>query len=163
MHRLIIALLRLGLAGAVLVGLYGQIIVIPTTAYDMVQRFRPWAPYAVPYATVAILGVACVQVALVAVWMLLGLIRRDLIFTPRVFRWIDTIIAAAGVATLLAFGVAGHLAVGDIPAPGDGMQMIGAMGGAGAGACAGVAFIMLMAVIRGLFRKATDLQTLAAA
>lgn len=109
-----------------------------------------------PYATVAILGVACVQATFVAVWMLLGLVRRDTIFTARAFRWIDTIIGAAGVATLLAFGVAGHLAVGNVPSPGDGMEMIGAMGGAGAGA--GVAFLMLMVIIRGLFRKAADLQ-----
>lgn len=95
MNRLFIGILRIGLGLAVLIGLYGQIIVIPTTAHDMVEQFHPWGPYAVPYAIVAILGVLCVQVALVAVWMLLGLVRRDLIFTARAFRWIDTVTVAA--------------------------------------------------------------------
>ncbi|MER7399108.1 DUF2975 domain-containing protein [Streptomyces sp. NPDC000151] len=64
----------------------GRIVVIPSTAADAadeVEQFPAYAPYAIPYVVVATLGVACVQVALVAVWGLLGMVRHGAIFTPR--------------------------------------------------------------------------------
>jgi hypothetical protein len=159
MHRLIIAALRAGIAAAVLLGLFGQIVVIPTTASDEVERFPPYEPFAVPYATVAILGVACVQVVLGAVWMLLDMVERDAVFTRRAFRWVDTVIGATAVATLLALGVACHLAVAEIPAPDDGMQMLGALGAAVACVGVGAAFALLVVVLRGLLSKATALRS----
>ncbi|MDQ0779586.1 hypothetical protein QF026_008052 [Streptomyces aurantiacus] len=159
MHRLFIAALRAGIVLAIVVGLFGQIVVIPTTAADEVDRFPPYAPFATPYVTVAIIGVACVQVALVAVWMLLTMVRRDAIFTPLAFRWVDTVIGSSLVATLLVTGVAGHLALADIPSPDDGMELIGALGAAMTTVGVGVAFAMLTVIMRSLLRKATDLQT----
>ncbi|MBQ0963225.1 MULTISPECIES: DUF2975 domain-containing protein [Streptomyces] len=159
MHRLLIAALRAGIAAAVLLGLFGQIVVIPTTASDEVDRFPPYEPFAVPYATVAILGVACVQVVLGAVWMLLDMVERDAVFSRRAFRWVDTVIGATVVATLLAFGVAVHLAVAEIPSPDDGMQVLGALGAAVACVGAGAAFAMLVVVMRGLLGKATALRS----
>ncbi|MEU5141250.1 DUF2975 domain-containing protein [Streptomyces sp. NPDC021139] len=159
MHRLIIAALRAGIAAAVLLGLFGQIVVIPTTASDEVERFPPYEPFAVPYATVAILGVACVQVVLGAVWMLLDMVERDAVFTRRAFRWVDTVIGATSAATLLALGVACHLAVAEIPAPDDGMQMLGALGAAVACVGVGAAFALLVVVMRGLLSKATALRS----
>ncbi|MFH8704218.1 DUF2975 domain-containing protein [Streptomyces rubrogriseus] len=158
MHRLFIAALRAAAAAGVLLGLFGQIVVIPTTASDEADRFPPYEPFAVPYATVAILGVACVQVALAAVWMLLGMVERDAVFSRRAFRWVDTVIGATVVATLLAFGVAVHLAVAEIPTPDDGMQTLGALGAAVACVGAGAAFAMLVVVMRGLLGKATALR-----
>ena len=159
MHRIFIAVLRSGIAAAVLIGLFGQIVVIPTTAADEVDRFPPYEPFAVPYATVAILGVACVQAALVAVWMLLAMVRRGAIFTPLAFRWVDTVIGASIVATLLATGVSAHLTMAEIPSPDDGMQVLGALGAAVVSVGVGVAFTMLTVIMRSLLRKATDLQT----
>ncbi|MYS69852.1 DUF2975 domain-containing protein [Streptomyces sp. SID5926] len=158
MHRLFIAALRAAAAAGVLLGLFGQIVVIPTTASDEADRFPPYEPFAVPYATVAILGVACVQVALAAVWVLLGMVERDAVFSRRAFRWVDTVIGATVVATLLAFGVAVHLAVAEIPTPGDGMRTLGALGAAVACVGAGAAFAMLVVVMRGLLGKATALR-----
>ncbi|WP_030836406.1 DUF2975 domain-containing protein [Streptomyces hygroscopicus] len=158
MHRLFIALLRAGIIAAILVGLFGQFVVIPTTAADEVDRFPPYAPFAVPYATVAIVGVACVQVALVAMWMLLSMVRRGAIFTPLAFRWVDLIIGSSVVATLLATGVTTHLALADIPSPDDGMEVISALAAATAGAGVGAAFAMLVVIMRSLLRKATELQ-----
>ncbi|MFF3484671.1 DUF2975 domain-containing protein [Streptomyces sp. NPDC002701] len=159
MHRLFTAVLRAGIVVAVAAGLFGQVIVIPTAAADEVDRFPPYAPFAAPYVAVAIVGVACVQVALGAVWMLLTMVERDAIFTSRAFRWVDVVIGSSLVATLLAAGVAGHLAVADIPSPDDGMELIGAFGAAMATVGVGVAFAMLTVIMRGLLRKATDLQT----
>ncbi|WP_055557977.1 DUF2975 domain-containing protein [Streptomyces sp. NBRC 110028] len=159
MHRLFIAALRAGIAAAILLGLFGQIVVIPTTAADEVGRFPPYAPYATPYVTVAILGVACVQVALVATWMLLDMVRRGAIFTPRAFRWVDIIIGSSVVATLLAIGVTGHLTLASVPSPDDGMEVISTLIAATASAGVGAAFAMLVVIMRGLLRQATDLQT----
>ncbi|MFI0463252.1 MULTISPECIES: DUF2975 domain-containing protein [Saccharopolyspora] len=159
MNRIVIVLLRVGIVAAVLLGLFGQIVVIPTAAADEVDSFPPYAPFAAPYVVVTIIGVACVQAVLVAVWMLLSMVRRDAIFTPRAFRWVDIIIGASVVATLLAIGTAGHLSVASIPSPGDGMDVVSAL--AAAVACVGVGtlFAMLVVVMRSLLRKATDLQS----
>ncbi|QLH25674.1 DUF2975 domain-containing protein [Streptomyces sp. Rer75] len=159
MHRLFIAALRAGIVAAILMGLFGQIVVIPTMAADEVDNFPPYAPFATPYVTVAILGVACVQVALVATWMLLDMVRRGAIFTPRAFRWVDVIIGSSIVATLLAIGVTAHLALASIPSPGDGMDVISALFAATASAGVGASFAMLIVIMRSLLRKATDLET----
>ncbi|MEV5814953.1 DUF2975 domain-containing protein [Streptomyces mutabilis] len=159
MHRVFILLLRAGTVAAILGGLFGQVVVIPTTASDEVDRFPPYEPFAAPYVTVAILGVVCVQVALVAVWMLLGMVERDVVFTARAFRWVDVVIGASTAATLLAVGVTAHLAVAEIPSPDDGMDVEAALGAAAASAAVGAAFAMLVVIMRGLLRKATRLQT----
>ncbi|RCV48511.1 DUF2975 domain-containing protein [Marinitenerispora sediminis] len=158
MNQFFVATLRAGIVAAILIGLFGQIVVIPTTAADEVARFPPYAPFAGPYVTVAIIGVACVQVAFAAAWMLLAMLGRDALFSPKAFRWVDVIIGATVVATLLAAGVAVHLAVAEIPSPTDNMQAIGALGAAVVTAGGGAAFAMLLVLMRGLLRKATELQ-----
>jgi hypothetical protein len=86
------------------------------------------------------------------------MVQRDAIFTQRAFRWVDVIIGASVVATVLALGVAGHLAVAEIPSPDDGMDVESALVAATAGVAVGAAFAMLMVVMRSLLRKATSLQ-----
>ncbi|MFJ6984732.1 MULTISPECIES: DUF2975 domain-containing protein [unclassified Streptomyces] len=159
MHRVFIGLLRVGIIVAILLGLFGQLVVIPTTAADEVDRFPPYAPFAAPYVTVAIVGVACVQVALGAMWMLLAMVRRGALFSPLAFRWVDVIIGAALGITLLAAGVSAHLMFATIPSPTDGMDVLGALGAATVSTGVGAAFAMLMVIMRGLLRKATDLET----
>lgn len=158
MHRLVILVLRACLLGAFVVGLFGQTVVIPTTAADEVDQFPPYAPYAAPYVAVAVVGVACVQAVLVATWMLLGMVRRGAIFTPRAFRWVDVTIVASVVATLLSLGVAGHLLLAPVPSPTDGMDLLGALGGALVCAVVGAAFALLVGVLRGLLRKAIEMR-----
>ncbi|MBA2808599.1 DUF2975 domain-containing protein [Streptomyces sp. KM273126] len=159
MHSFLIAALRAGIVAAFAFGLFGQIVVIPTMAADEVDRFPPYAPFAAPYVTVAIIGVVCIQVALAAVWMLLTMVQRDAIFTTKAFRWVDIIIGASIVATLMAIGAAGHLALAEIPSPQDGMDIISALIAAVASVGVGVAFAMLVVVLRSLLLKATELQT----
>lgn len=158
MNRFFVIMLRFALAGAVLIGLFGQIIVIPSTAAREVENFPPYEPFAAPYVTVAILGVACVQTVLIAGFMLLGAVGRDALFAQESFRWVDAVIGATIAATLLALGVCVHLGVADIPSPADGMELIGAMGGAIVCVGAGASFTIFMVVMRNLLRKATDLK-----
>lgn len=159
MDRYFIFSLRTAAAAAILVGLFGQFVVIPGAAAEEVARFPPYAPLAAPYVTVAIIGVACVQVALIAVWVLLAMLRRDALFSSTAFRWVDVIIGSTVAATLLAAGVAVHLAVADVPSPTGNMGVIGALGAAIVTTGAGAALAMLLVLMRGLLRKATDLQT----
>jgi uncharacterized membrane protein YjdF len=113
----------------------------------------------VAYTTVAVLGVACIQVALIALWQLLAMIKSGAIFSLKAFRWLDTIIGAALGATAIAFGVAMHLTFGVIPYSEDqSMDALGAWGGSIICVGVGLAFAMLMVIMRGLLRKATDLE-----
>lgn len=158
MHSYITLVLRAGVALAILTGLFGQFVVIPGAAAEEVAYFPPYAPFEVPYVVVAILGVACVQVALVAVWALLGMVERDAIFTSRAFRWVDVIIGATLAASLLTGGVTAHLLFAEIPSPDDGMELLGALGAAVVTTAGGVAFALLLVLMRGLLSKATRLQ-----
>ncbi|MEU1280899.1 DUF2975 domain-containing protein [Streptomyces sp. NPDC005805] len=158
MHRLVISALRFGIALTVLLGLFGQIVVVPTTAADEVELFPPYEPYALPYAAAAIAGIACVQVACAAVWMLLGMVERDAIFTAAAFRWVDLVIGAAGAATLVALAASAHLTFATIPSPDDGMDVESALLGALACVAAGAAFCLLMVVMRSLLGKATGMR-----
>ncbi|MDX3379462.1 DUF2975 domain-containing protein [Streptomyces sp. ME02-6991-2A] len=159
MHSLLVGILRIGIAAAVLFGLFAQAVIIPTTAADEVDLFAPYEPYALPYVIASILGVACVQVALGAIWMLLAKVERDAIFTRSAFRWVDLIIGAAVVATLIALGAAVHLTLDTIPSPDDGMAVEGALLAALACAAVGAAFSMLMVIMRTLLGKAMDMRT----
>lgn len=152
MSKLFTVVLRAGIAGAILLGLFGQVLVIPNSGMEEFNRII--SPFAYLYATIGILGIACVQVAMVAVWMLLTMIERDAIFTLKAFRWIDIIIGASIAATLLAAGVAVHLLFTDIPE----MTVLGMWLAAIAAAAVGSCFAMLMVIMRGLLRKATDLE-----
>ncbi|GGV25252.1 hypothetical protein GCM10010277_06120 [Streptomyces longisporoflavus] len=159
MHHFITGALRAVIAVVVPVGLFGQVVVIPVTAADEVDRFPAYGPLAAPYAVLAILGVACVQVALVATWRLLGMAQEGVIFAPKAFRWVDVIIGSAMAATALAMGAAVHLALAEIPSPDEGMDVESALAAAITAAGVGASFTMLTVIMRSLLGKATALQT----
>lgn len=160
MVRCFIFALRTAALLAILIGFFGQFRVVPNSAIAEVERVPLSEPYAVPYVIVSILGVACVQGALVAVWALLGMLRRDALFTDKAFRWVDVIIGCTIAATLLTGGVTVHLAVdANISSFASNMEIVGAMAGTFVLTAAGAAFTMLVVLMRGLLRKATRLQT----
>lgn len=159
MNRYLTLILRIALVIAIALGLFGQIVVIPGVIADEAARFPPYERIVVPYTIVAILGVACVQVVLGAVWMLLGMLRRDVVFSPGAFLWVNVIIGSSLVATLLTAGVTVHLVVTDMPFENGAMEAFGALGAAFLTTAVGAAFTMLVVLLRGLLRKATHLQT----
>lgn len=147
MNRLARQLLRVALVILLLGSVFVQVLV-PLYASQVGTTFPEVAYLVVPYSVAAILFIACGQVALLFVWRLLSLVDRGVIFTRRALRWVDAIIACAVVATLLTAGVLIHmLAV----VPGGGGPMIYYLG-----AClvAGLAFVLLMIVMRGLLETA---------
>ena len=136
---LLLALIALGLQGLIVVGLATQL--------------HPDAPRVLltAYGVAVIAALASVQVGLFAVWVLLSMVRRDVIFDQRAFRWVGVVTAAGPVAALPLAAVCMHFGeVDDAP----GLILVG-----GGIALAGVAFALLMLVMRGLLRKATTLRS----
>lgn len=105
--RVVIAL---GLVGSVLV----QTVIVPLLWIDLEGEVL-WGRIAV--VTIAVLGVATMQVFAVCVWQLLTKVRRGSVFSTASFRYIDAIIGAVVAAAVLAFALAVVLAPGEM-APG---------------------------------------------
>ena len=144
MSTVVIRALRMLLVLIALGALAAQIVIVVVVATH--PEVDP-ADRAVAYAVVAVAAIACLELALVALWVLLSMVRRSAIFDERAFRWVDVISVAGLVAAVLVSGLCAH--VGELDdAPG--LILIG--GGIGV---AGVAFALLMVVMRGLLHTAT--------
>jgi hypothetical protein len=86
--------------------------------------------------------------ALLAVWRLLSLVNGGVIFTRRAQRWVDVITACAAVATVLSASVMIHLlAFVGVGGPGVLLGLAATLAG-------GLAFVLLMVVMRGLLDAA---------
>ena len=140
-------LLRVALVVLLLGTVLAQLLV-PVYASQTGTTFPEVAYLVVPYSVAAILFIACGQVALLVVWRLLSLVGGGVIFTRRALRWIDVIIACAVVATALSAGVWIHMLAF---VPGGGGPTIYFMIACIAG---GLAFVLLMVVMRGLLESA---------
>jgi hypothetical protein len=123
-------------------------VLVPVSASQFGMTVPEVAYLVVPYSVAAILFVVCVQVALLVVWRLLSLVDSGVIFTCRALRWVDVIIACAVVATVLGAGVLIHMLAF---VPGGGGPTIYFMVACIAG---GLAFVLLMIVMRGLLESA---------
>lgn len=140
-------LLRVALVVLLLGSVFAQVLV-PVSADQTGTAIPEVAYLVVPYSMAAILFIACVQVALLVVWRLLSMVSGGVIFTRRALRWVDVIIACGVVATVLSAGVLVHMLRF---VPGGGGPTIYFMA-----ACvvAGLAFALLMVVMRGLLESA---------
>ncbi len=147
MHKLTSRLLRVVLVVLLLGSVLAQILV-PVYASQVGTTFPEVAYLVVPYSVAAILFIACGQVALLVVWRLLSLVDGGIIFTRRAVRWVDVIIVCAAVATVLTAIVLTHM-LGFVP--GGGGPMIYYLAACIAG---GLAFVLLMVVMRGLLLSA---------
>jgi hypothetical protein len=147
MNTSVIALLRVTLV-VLLIGTVLAQLLVPVLAFAEATVFPEIAYLAVPYAVALIAVIVCAQVALLVVWRLLSLVGGGVIFTRRALRWVDVIIACAVVATVLSVGVLIHM-LGFVP--GGGGPTIYFMLACIAG---GLAFVLLMIVMRGLLESA---------
>jgi len=132
--------LVLGLAGSVFV----QAVMVPLLAIDLDE-----APAAVrvPVIVIVLLGILTTQVTMVCVWRLLTMVRRGTVFSHAAFRYVDVVIGAVAVASVLTFALGATLAPGEAVAPG----IVALIGGAGL-MVAGVALLVL--VLRTLLAQA---------
>jgi hypothetical protein len=101
----------------------------------------------VPYSVAGILAIACGQVALLVTWRLLSMVDGGVIFTRGALRWVDLITACAAVATVLSAAPMVHL-----------LFFVGVGGPLilwlPACLAVGLAFVLLMVVMRGLLEAA---------
>jgi hypothetical protein len=140
-------LLRVALVVLLLGTVLAQVLV-PVYASQVGTTFPEVAYLVVPYSLAGILFIACGQVALLVVWRLLSLVNGGVIFTRRALRWVDVITACAAAATALSAGVLIHM-LGFVP--GGGGPMVYYLAACLAG---GLAFVLLMIVMRGLLVSA---------
>jgi hypothetical protein len=147
MSTLASRLLRVVLLVLLLGSVLAQVL-LPVYASEVGARFPEVAYLVVPYSVAVILFIGCGQVALLVVWRLLSLVDGGVIFTRRAVRWVDVITACAAVATVLSAGVLIHM-LGFVP--GGGGPMIYYLA---ACVASGLAFVLLMVVMRGLLVSA---------
>ena len=140
-------LLRVALVVLLLGSVFAQSIV-PVYASQVGTTFPEVAYLVDPYSVAAILFIACGQVALMVVWRLLSMVGGGVIFTRSALRWVDVIIVCGAVATVLSAGVMVHM-LGFVPGGGGPTAVFVA-----ASVVGGLAFVLLMVVMRGLLESA---------
>ncbi len=141
-------LILLMVIGAILMQVFG----VPFIAHNIERGTH--LPLAIPYGIAGAVVILCGEIALVAVWMLLSMVSRDAIFTDRAFRWVDLILVVGVVGTVLVFALGVHCYFVVNPL----LDAPGLVAIAAAGSVAGAAAVLLVFVMRGLLRKATDLR-----
>lgn len=137
------------LALLVLVTLAAQVFVLPEIAQSTANLYPDIAWLRLPMLVIAIVFVACVQVALIATWRLLTMVGRDRIFQDRAFVLVDVIIGAILVAIALMIAAVVLLSTVGLGGPAT-LYLI-------AIAVAGAALALLVVVMRRLLRMATQL------
>lgn len=149
MNARTILLLRIvlvcGLVGSVLV----QVVLVPLAFRDLDGADAAVLDLRVPLFVVLVLGIVTIQVAMLAVWRLLTMVRRGTVFSPAAFRWVDVVIGSVATASALLFALGLLLAPGEAVAPGV-VLLVGGL----AGLVAGVA--LLVVVMRALLVQAVD-------
>jgi hypothetical protein len=149
MSKVVIWLLRCSIVGLLLGSVLVQV-AVPIQASEFGRRVPEVEHLVVPYSVAAILFIGCAQVALLATWRLLSLVKGGVIFTRRALRWVDVIIVAGSVATLLTAAVLFQMLFFFIPGgPGPVIVYLVAV------ITAGVMFVLLMIVMRSLLVAAT--------
>lgn len=137
----------------VLVGLLlaSQVLVIPEVARITALRNPDVAWLEVPGIIGAVLFIALIQVTLVCIWFLLSLVQADRIFRVEAFRYVDIILGAlvaAGVVILASYVVI--VASRSVSLS---LTLLAVLG-----VVVSAALALLVVVLRGLLRKALELE-----
>ena len=146
MYRLASRLLRL----TVLVILLGSVlaqVLVRVAASQSAVTYPELAYLELPYSVAAILFIACVQVALLAMWPLLSRVDHGAVLARPTVRWINIIATCAAVAVVLSAGVLVHMIV-VVGAGGPVLYYLGAC------VVGGVAVGLTMVVTRGVLESA---------
>ena len=146
MGKPVLQLLRFVLLVLFLGSLLAQAFV-PALASEAARTFPEVGPLVVAYSIAGIVVIACCQVVLFVIWRLLSMISGGMIFTRQSLRWVDIIISSGALATAVNTGVWVHLLVVAGGGPGIILWLLVSLAG-------GVAFVLLMLVMRGLLELA---------
>ncbi|MBS1907360.1 MAG: DUF2975 domain-containing protein [Actinobacteria bacterium] len=154
MSQVVIVLVRVFIVVLVLGTLAAQILLIPALAGEL-GALSALPAASVPYAIGGIALGLCLEVCLLATWMLLSMVRRDAIFSESAFRWVDAIIGAAVAAFALVALFGTHAVTVLQPR----LEVPGIAPVVAATAVSEAIFVLLVVVLRGLLRSATNLRT----
>lgn len=146
MQRPMVISLRIVIVALLLGSVLTQIL-MPFLAEDIGGTYRETAALVAPYSAVAIVAIACLQVAVLATWWLLTRVSTGSIFSDRSLSGADVIIVCLRLATLLPAGVMLHLLVTVGGGPGVMLALAAYL-------VVGAAVTLLMVVMRGLLRAA---------
>ena len=151
-HHVVVNVLRVLLIGAVVVIAVVQTVFLPWLSGEMARSLPGEAYMRWPSLTLAILGLVCVQVAIVCTLRLLGFTQDGRVFTPAAFRWVDGLIASfiGAAAVCLATIVYQSQTVAGPP-----LWMLALFGGV----LTGVALALLTWTLRALLVQAITLRT----
>lgn len=139
--RIVLAMV---LVGSVVV----QVVMVPLMAVDLDELRPDYAHLRIPLIVIAVLAVLTIEVTCVSVWQLVTMARRGTVCSPpAAFRYVNIILVAIAVASMLTISLGVLLAPSEAVAPG----MVLLIGGAGV-LIAGVALIVL--VLRTLLAQA---------
>jgi hypothetical protein len=144
MGNLAVLALRVVLAIALAGSLFVQAVMLPLFWIDL-DEAPAWVR--ISLVVIVFLGIVTMQVTAVCVWRLSTMVRRGTVFSHAAFRYVDIVIGAIAVASVLTFGIAVVLAPGEAVAPGIVLLVCGA-----SVIVAGVALIVL--VLRMLLAQA---------
>lgn len=140
------------LVAIMLGGLVGQLWFFPTLAGELARSYPELEWLRGPLLAIIVLAILGTQLALVALWRLLSMVERDSVFSPDAFRWVDVIIIAAIVDTVLVLAIWTLLTFGANANPPALMLTELAL------VICGAALALLMVVMKGLLRKASLLR-----
>ncbi|MBA8816547.1 hypothetical protein FHX48_001620 [Microbacterium halimionae] len=128
-----------------------QIFVVPAVAAQSAVRYSDIAYFEIPGTIVGIAFLICVEVVLICVWRLLSLVREDAIFSETAFPDVDVSLGAVVTATALVVVALVALSLtGFMTASITLLLLLGIAVGAG--------LSLLIVVLRGLLRKASQLE-----
>ncbi|MBX3094031.1 MAG: DUF2975 domain-containing protein [Cryobacterium sp.] len=151
MHRATIVCLKALLVAMIALLLVCQLFVVPGVAREFADAYPDLGHLEGPGIVVAVLFLLCVQVVLVCVWRLLSMVRKSTIFSESAFLWVDVILGAIVVATVLIAVSMVTLAAANVASPS--VMLLCALG-----VVVGAGLALLIVVIRGLLRNARQLQ-----
>jgi hypothetical protein len=137
----------------VLLGLLvaSQVLVIPEVARITAVRNPDVAQLEIPGIIGAVVFLGLVEVTLVCIWFLLSLVQADRIFRVEAFRYVDVILAALIAAGVLI--LASYIVIVASRAVSLSLTLLAILG-----VVVSAALALLVVVLRGLLRKALELE-----
>jgi Protein of unknown function (DUF2975) len=152
MHQITIVSLKSLIAVLLALLVLCQVVVVPVIAAEMAERLPPLAYLQWPGVVAAAFFVLCLQAALVCVWRLLTLAREGIIFNIRAFAYVDVILGAIIAATLIVVATLGVLTTAGAASPSIALLCV-------LGIVIGAVLALLVVVMRGLLRQASQLES----
>lgn len=151
MQPRVTAVLKSLIAVMLVLLLASQILVIPEVARVTAIRNPDVAHLEIPGIVGAVIFLALVEITLLCVWRLLSLVRAERIFSAAAFRFVDIILGAlvaAGIVIAVSYAVIIANRAVSLS-----LTLLAVLG-----IVVSVALALLVVVLRGLLRKALELE-----